>query len=90
MDYSLTHYRWSGGTATELTELLRRVDAQFCSGEETEILAAHSSLLEARHKFPLNAEILWRLAKSHRNMATLEEKKGNPDMKKHYIFEGMF
>jgi hypothetical protein len=23
-------------------------------------------------------------------MATLEEKKGNPDMKKHYIFEGMF
>ncbi|XP_047738852.1 regulator of microtubule dynamics protein 1 isoform X2 [Hyalella azteca] len=78
---------WSGGTATELTELLRRVDAQFCSGEEAEILAAHASLLEARHSFPLNAEVLWRLAKSHRNMATLEEKKGNLDMKKHYIFE---
>ncbi|KAF2354329.1 Tetratricopeptide-like helical domain [Trinorchestia longiramus] len=79
---------WSGSSASELTELLRRVDAQFCSGQEEQMQSAYEQLQHAtQHEFPDNAEVLWRLAKSCRSMATLEEKRGNLDKKKEYIFE---
>uniref|UniRef100_A0A6A7G4G1 Regulator of microtubule dynamics protein 1-like n=1 Tax=Hirondellea gigas TaxID=1518452 RepID=A0A6A7G4G1_9CRUS len=73
--------------ASGLTELLRRVDCQFSSGLEGDIEQAHATLLEAEKTFQENAELLWRLAKSYRNLASLEEKKGNTDLKRSYIFE---
>jgi len=72
----------------ELTRLLKRVDAQFCSGSETDICDAHAALLANETKYKDNSEVMWRLAKSFRNLSTLEEKKGNEEKKKKYIFDG--
>ena len=49
---------------------------------------AHEALLVGIEQYPDNAEVLWRLAKSYRNLATLEDKRGNADLKKENIFQG--
>lgn len=49
---------------------------------------AHSTLVFGEQSYADNAELLWRLAKSSRNLASLEERAGNPEGKKQHIFEG--
>lgn len=51
-------------------------------------MQAHSALEEGARQYPDNAELLWRLAKSHRNLATLAEKRADMDAKKQHIFKG--
>lgn len=65
-----------------------------CEDEETSDLhfflsqiyvTSHFSSVSQHHN---NAEFLWRLAKATRNMSCIEEKHGNLEGKKTYIFEG--
>lgn len=48
----------------------------------------HATQFPSVFQYHQNAEFLWRLAKATRNMSCIEEKHGNLEGKKSYIFEG--
>lgn len=70
----------------QLSRLLEQVDSlvEGCEEDQTQ---AYNLLKAEEQLYCKNAEFLWRLAKSTRNMSCIEEKHGNLENKKTYIFD---
>ncbi|XP_050733017.1 regulator of microtubule dynamics protein 1-like isoform X2 [Eriocheir sinensis] len=69
-----------------LSRLLEQTDS-LTDGCQEEQRRAYNLLKNEENVYHQNAEFLWRLAKATRNMSCIEEKHGNSEGKKAYIFE---
>ncbi|XP_071961837.1 regulator of microtubule dynamics protein 3-like [Antedon mediterranea] len=71
----------------ELSEHLKEVDKLF-KGSEDDVISAYDLLIESREKYSRNAQVLWRLAKSHMLYSGIKSKHGESIEQKRLLYEG--
>lgn len=72
--------------ASELSMLLRNVDV-LLEGTPDDHKRSYNLLIENEIRYSENSEFLWRLAKSTRFMAAIQDKNGDKKGKEEYVFK---